>query len=617
VSTLPWFAVQDPALRTLLAVQQARSAPLEAALTAACAEEAGLEPLLRALCGESLHQALQSGDWARYEQALVVHARRSIDLGEGPERLTPVEAWTDELVRQLVDALHPSPGELTAALQAAHRLVGRATALWSETCRRAREEERACPRPQVLVVEADTQARARLQQGLEEGGCRVHVASSGAQALVLCQRQSYQAVTLALHLPDRTGLSLLEALLEKPAFRKIPVLLYDTASRPLEPQSLLQALRQAAILPSQTPSDDASCATPSGGPARLYTAGAEVWVLSPPRPEELESLRRRWVVLRFARTATALGLVLVLYANLAVGLWAANTHRLSLVAGAVIMGLLSAPPVLALGGWLWAGQKRGRTVLRAVRRALGIEERPRWQSWSSSLLAALGALLLTAALWESAQSRSVSFLLVGALLPLAGSTLDPAWPWRARVLVGAWNALGAWGAALLWSHIGPGLALLGSVLWMAGSPFLWPTLLLRGHLLRLVGRQDGVGQLARAWAVFLPPAQQARVRRGRGDWEGALRILRQALSRPLRGPLLQEVLLETGELLLELGDSRATGLFASAVWLRPTETGPLHGLAKALRQKAPELARAYTSFAEQNAARALVPRRASATLSER
>jgi hypothetical protein len=246
-------------------------------------------------------------------------------------------------------------------------------------------------------------------------------------------------------------------------------------------------------------------------------------------------------------------------------------------------------------------------VLGAARGALLVAVRPPRRAWTVALLSLAGAALALQALWALAQTRSPSFLLLGAMLPLAAALFDRSTPWQRSGSMAAWNLAGGWMGVCAWPQLGPSGALLVSVGWMALSPFLWPTLMLRDLVARLAERDGVVGGLARAWTVFLPAPQAARVCRRRGDPAAAMGILRAALAQPMQGRRLQETLLEAGELLLELEDPRAARLFASAVWLGPTESRPLFGLARALREESPEQAQAYVRFAQENAARALVP----------
>ncbi len=68
------------------------------------------------------------------------------------------------------------------------------------------------PVPSILVVDDDRSLRELLQMHLEERGLAVEVAGTGAEGEKLAREKRPQVIVLDVHLPDRSGLDLLEAL---------------------------------------------------------------------------------------------------------------------------------------------------------------------------------------------------------------------------------------------------------------------------------------------------------------------------------------------------------------------------------------------------------------------
>ena len=89
----------------------------------------------------------------------------------------------------------------------------------------AREPQSALPpqAPLVLVVEDDAADQARLTDILHSAGCRVEVAGNAESALRMASARRYDAITLDLLLPDRSGLEVLDALRGGGPNRDVPV----------------------------------------------------------------------------------------------------------------------------------------------------------------------------------------------------------------------------------------------------------------------------------------------------------------------------------------------------------------------------------------------------------
>jgi CheY-like chemotaxis protein len=118
----------------------------------------------------------------------------------------------------------------------------------------------------VLVVEDDAEDTQLVVEALVSAGFAVETAGSGADAITACRARTFDAVTLDLVLPDMNGLDLLARLRGEPHMRRTPVIVvtvvpdaklvagfavHDVLRKPLEPQSLLQALERAGIRPDR------------------------------------------------------------------------------------------------------------------------------------------------------------------------------------------------------------------------------------------------------------------------------------------------------------------------------------------------------------------------------
>jgi CheY-like chemotaxis protein len=433
--------------------------------------------------------------------------------------------------------------------------------------------------PRVLVVEDRPHDEARIRQALGDAGCVVHTASGGAQALALCQQQSFEAVLLDLLLPDMPGLSVLEALREDPRFKTVPIVLFGA----LDIEHLTDSLREVGLL---------------GDELRALRRARLAGILEPPEPSQLAALRQRAISQRFVRWVAVVGLAAVMYLNLAVALLA-PTATSALV---VVLGGL---PLAGLVAVVWSSQRQARSALAAARRVLGVQQPQREQRLIGALLFGFLGVLIPAAVLLYEAERELLCLVLGVLVPLGRRQADPALPGWGLLLLGAWSALGGVWMVTLAPLFGPSLAFYAGLCWIVLSPFGLPVMPLRHVLARWAEGPGLLGRLARAWAVFLPAAQVARVRRVRGDAWGALATLRLRLAGPHGGRLLGEALLEAGEALLELRDRRALGMFAAASRLMPTDVLPFSGLARAYRGEDLDRALAYARFAEENAQRGL------------
>ncbi|HZF09771.1 MAG TPA: PAS domain S-box protein [Thermoanaerobaculia bacterium] len=111
----------------------------------------------------------------------------------------------------------------------------------------------------VLVVEDDAKDRAWLVDLLERAGFAVVTAMTGAEALELCRRQTFDAISLDLLLPDTNGLSLLRAIHTAGMNQDVPILVstvvaeklatgspvHDFLTKPVAAWELLASLKRA------------------------------------------------------------------------------------------------------------------------------------------------------------------------------------------------------------------------------------------------------------------------------------------------------------------------------------------------------------------------------------
>jgi signal transduction histidine kinase len=83
--------------------------------------------------------------------------------------------------------------------------------------------------PTVLVVEHEPRDQAVLVATLADAGFAVDLAASGAEALARCRERAFDAVTLALLLPDMSGLDVLAGIRTSEANRDVPVVVVTAA----------------------------------------------------------------------------------------------------------------------------------------------------------------------------------------------------------------------------------------------------------------------------------------------------------------------------------------------------------------------------------------------------
>ena len=84
----------------------------------------------------------------------------------------------------------------------------------------------------VLIVEDDEDTRDALQEALADAGFTLEQAGDGASALSRLARGGIDVVLLDMHLPDMTGLQLLEKLAAMPEAAKTRAIMLTADSRP-------------------------------------------------------------------------------------------------------------------------------------------------------------------------------------------------------------------------------------------------------------------------------------------------------------------------------------------------------------------------------------------------
>jgi PAS domain S-box-containing protein len=120
--------------------------------------------------------------------------------------------------------------------------------------------------PLVLVVEDDVRDHALLVEALSNEGYAVEAATTGAEALALCNTHKFDAITLDLLLPDMSGQEVLRRVRAGGLNSEVPVVVvtiiaekgvvagftvHDFLHKPIDEASLLSSLRRAGLRPEQ------------------------------------------------------------------------------------------------------------------------------------------------------------------------------------------------------------------------------------------------------------------------------------------------------------------------------------------------------------------------------
>ena len=154
-------------------------------------------------------------------------------------------------------------------------VLGRGSRFFALLPRRASSTEKtkqtlfASPfnRPPVLVIEDTDNDRKRITEILLHHGYGVEIAATGSEAIAKAREKIFSAILLDLILPDMVGWQILHAIrsegpnqntpiivttivTEKDAARGFPI--QDFLSKPVEPQSLINALARTGVQPPKT-----------------------------------------------------------------------------------------------------------------------------------------------------------------------------------------------------------------------------------------------------------------------------------------------------------------------------------------------------------------------------
>jgi signal transduction histidine kinase/DNA-binding response OmpR family regulator len=119
--------------------------------------------------------------------------------------------------------------------------------------------------PLVLVIEDDHDERTWIAAALRSAGYGVETVATGAEALVRCREQKFDAITLDIMLPDMSGRAVLEKIRERGLNQQTPVTVVtllahngvvagfrvnDILSKPVTRDDLVQALERCGVTPS-------------------------------------------------------------------------------------------------------------------------------------------------------------------------------------------------------------------------------------------------------------------------------------------------------------------------------------------------------------------------------
>ena len=189
-------------------------------------------------------------------------------IDNGLARSTPGTGLGLALTKRLVEAQGgtvgvrstPNEGSLFFAVLPRRSSIGKT--------RRGRTKVSTGPgNRRILVVEDDAVEQGLIVDALTEAGYSVEAVETGADALAICQRQFFDAITLDLLLPDISGLDLLAQLRTWEHYRDLPVIVvtvvadtrslagfavHDVLPKPLDGGALVESLRRAG-LQSETP----------------------------------------------------------------------------------------------------------------------------------------------------------------------------------------------------------------------------------------------------------------------------------------------------------------------------------------------------------------------------
>jgi HAMP domain-containing protein/CheY-like chemotaxis protein/signal transduction histidine kinase len=113
----------------------------------------------------------------------------------------------------------------------------------------ARIREYSAPRrKRLLIVEDNPAEQLSIRELLGHDDIDVVVASTGAEALALVQKGSFDCAVLDLRLPDMTGFDILERLRDNPVARDLPVVVFTGKELSPEEDARLHTLARSVVV---------------------------------------------------------------------------------------------------------------------------------------------------------------------------------------------------------------------------------------------------------------------------------------------------------------------------------------------------------------------------------
>jgi CheY-like chemotaxis protein len=124
--------------------------------------------------------------------------------------------------------------------------------------------------PLILVIEDDAKDRAGIARELSEAGYEAETVATGAEALVRCREQRFDAITMDMVLPDMSGRAVLGKIRERGLNLETPVVVVTVLahkgitvgfkvshilSKPMVKGELVEALRSCGVEPAGSASD--------------------------------------------------------------------------------------------------------------------------------------------------------------------------------------------------------------------------------------------------------------------------------------------------------------------------------------------------------------------------
>ncbi len=118
--------------------------------------------------------------------------------------------------------------------------------------------------PLILVIEDDADDRVWIASALRSAGYAVETVATGAEALVRCREQKFDAITLDIMLPDMSGRAVLEKIRERGLNGQTPVTVVtllahkgvlagfqvnDILAKPVSQQEIVRALERCRVTP--------------------------------------------------------------------------------------------------------------------------------------------------------------------------------------------------------------------------------------------------------------------------------------------------------------------------------------------------------------------------------